>query len=93
MGAVVFRGQSVRPGKVVCVGKNYPAHIEEMASVPSEDMVVFMKPATSIGNELFAALDESLHYESEIFLLMRGGVRSQASALVWISPSVTLRQN
>ena len=35
MGAVVFRGQSVRPGKVVCVGKNYPAHIEEMSSVPS----------------------------------------------------------
>ena len=72
MGAVVFRGQSVRPGKVVCVGKNYLAHIEEMASVPAEDMVVFMKPATSIGNELFAALDEPLHYESEICLLMQG---------------------
>jgi len=73
MGAVVFRGQSVRPGKVVCVGKNYPAHIEEMASVPSEDMVVFMKPATSIGKVLFAALDEPLHYEGEICLLMQGG--------------------
>ncbi len=73
MGAVVFRGQSVRPGKVVCVGKNYPAHIEEMSSVPSEDMVVFMKPATSIGTVLFAALDEPLHYEGEICLLMQGG--------------------
>jgi 2-keto-4-pentenoate hydratase/2-oxohepta-3-ene-1,7-dioic acid hydratase in catechol pathway len=31
------------------VGKNYAAHIEEMASVPAEKMVVFMKPATSIG--------------------------------------------
>ena len=73
MGAVVFRRQSARPGKVICVGKNYAAHIEEMASVPAENMVVFMKPATSIGNELFAALDEPLHYESEIFLLMQGG--------------------
>ena len=73
MGAVVFRGQSVRPGKVVCVGKNYPAHIEEMASVPAEDMVVFMKPATSIGTELLAALDEPLHHEGEICLLMQGG--------------------
>ena len=73
MGAVVFRGQSVRPAKVVCVGKNYPAHIEEMASVPAEDMVVFMKPATSIGTVLFAALDEPLHYEGEICLLMQGG--------------------
>ena len=72
MGAVVFKGQSVHRGKVVSVGKNYPAHIEEMASAPAENMVVFMKPATSISNELFAALDEPLHYESEICLLMQG---------------------
>ena len=73
MGSVVFNGQSVRPGKVVCVGKNYAAHIEEMASVPAENMVVFMKPTTSIGTELFATLDEPLHYEGEICLLMQGG--------------------
>ena len=73
MGSVVFNGKSVRPGKVVCVGKNYAAHIEEMASVPAENMVVFMKPATSIGAELLAALDEPLHYEGEICLLMQGG--------------------
>ena len=62
----------MRPGKVVCLGKNYPAHIEEMASVPTENMVVFMKPATSLGTELFAALDEPLHYEGEICLMMQG---------------------
>ena len=73
MGSVVFNGKSVRPGKVVCVGKNYAAHIEEMASVPAENMVVFTKPATSIGTELFAALDEPLHYEGEICLLIQGG--------------------
>ena len=78
MGSVVFNGQSVRPGKVVCVGKNYAAHIEEMASVPAENMVVFMKPATSISAELFAALDEPLHYEGEICLLMQ---RSQVAGV------------
>jgi 2-keto-4-pentenoate hydratase/2-oxohepta-3-ene-1,7-dioic acid hydratase in catechol pathway len=36
-------------------------------------MVVFMKPTTSIGIELFAAVDEPLHYEGEICLLMQGG--------------------
>ena len=61
MGSVVFKGQSVRPGKVVCIGKNFAAHIEEMASAPAENIVVFMKPATSIGTELFAAFDEPLH--------------------------------
>ena len=73
MTSVVFNGQAVQPRKVVCVGKNYAAHIEEMASVPAENMVVFMKPATSIGNELFAELDEPLHYEGEICLLMLQG--------------------
>ena len=73
MTTVIFNGEPVRPGKVVCVGKNYAAHIEEMASVPAENMVVFMKPATSIGTELLAALDEPLHYEGEICLLMQGG--------------------
>jgi len=72
MGSVLFNGQSVHPGKVVCVGKNYAAHIQEMASVPADEMVVFMKPATSIGTELFAALNEPLHYEGEICLLMQG---------------------
>ena len=36
-------------------------------------MVVFMKPATSIGTELFAVLDEPLHYEGEIHLLLQVG--------------------
>ena len=73
MTRVIFNGEPVRPGKVVCVGKNYAAHIEEMASVPAENMVVFMKPATSIGTTLHATLDEALHYEGEICLLMKGG--------------------
>ena len=73
MTTVIFNGEPVRPGKVVCVGKNYAAHIEEMASVPAENMVVFMKPATSIGTTLHARLDDALHYEGEICLLMKGG--------------------
>ena len=36
-------------------------------------MVVFIKPATSIGTELFAVLDEPLHYEGEIHLLLQVG--------------------
>jgi len=74
MTTVIFDGEPIRPGKVVCVGKNYAAHIEEMASVPADNMVVFMKPATSIGTTLHATLDEALHYEGEICLLMKDGV-------------------
>ena len=73
MQSVTFNGQSIRPGKVVCIGKNYAAHIAEMASVPADDMVVFMKPATSIGQQLMSVMDEPLHYEGEICLMMRDG--------------------
>lgn len=68
--SICFRQQAIQPGKILCVGKNYRAHIEEMHSVVPDHMVVFMKPGNAIGNELYAELDETLHYEAEICLLI-----------------------
>jgi 2-keto-4-pentenoate hydratase/2-oxohepta-3-ene-1,7-dioic acid hydratase in catechol pathway len=34
--------------KVVCIGKNYAAHIEEMGGGSFDDPIIFMKPNTSI---------------------------------------------
>ena len=47
MTTVSFNGSHIRPNKIICIGKNYSEHIEEMNSVPYEEMTVFMKPATS----------------------------------------------
>ncbi|MEE4203380.1 MAG: fumarylacetoacetate hydrolase family protein [Halieaceae bacterium] len=71
---VEFEGSTVCPGKVVCVGKNYVAHIEEMNSPVPEQMVVFLKPNTAIGDRLCAFAGEPLHYEGEICLLIRDDV-------------------
>ena len=73
MNTIVFGERERRPGKIICVGKNYAAHIEEMNSVPSEQMTVFMKPATSITAELVAERDEPVHFEGEICLLIKHG--------------------
>ena len=73
MNTIVFGEREIRPGKIICVGKNYAAHIEEMNSVPSEQMTVFMKPATSITAELVAERDEPVHFEGEICLLIKNG--------------------
>ena len=73
MNTIVFGEREIRPGKIICVGKNYAAHIEEMNSVPSEQMTVFMKPATSITAELVAERDEPVHFEGEICLLIKHG--------------------
>ena len=74
MRTVEFEGETVTPGKVVCVGKNYVAHIEEMQSPVPEQMVVFIKPNTAIGDRLRASAGEPLHYEGEICLLIRDDV-------------------
>ena len=73
MRSVIFNGQAVQPGKVICVGKNYAAHISEMDSAPAEEMVVFMKPNSSMGDTLMAEIGEPIHYEGEICLLIERG--------------------
>ncbi|MGE5696464.1 MAG: fumarylacetoacetate hydrolase family protein [Candidatus Sericytochromatia bacterium] len=56
--------------KVVCVGKNYAAHIEEMGGGHVEDPVIFMKPNTAIvGPNVPIQLPvdaNPVHYEGEL---------------------------
>jgi 2-keto-4-pentenoate hydratase/2-oxohepta-3-ene-1,7-dioic acid hydratase in catechol pathway len=68
-----FGGRPLRPGKIVCVGRNYAAHIEELGNAVPEEMVVFNKPPSAIGDLLRAEYGEPLHYEGEIALLIMAG--------------------
>jgi len=74
--SIQFRDQSVTPAKIVCIGKNYTAHIKEMHSAVPEQMVVFMKPNAAIGTTLKAFAGEPIHYECEICLLIHKGTIS-----------------
>ncbi|MEM9460500.1 MAG: fumarylacetoacetate hydrolase family protein [Myxococcota bacterium] len=38
----------VRPGKIVCVGRNYRAHAEEMGSEVPDEPLLFFKPTTAL---------------------------------------------
>lgn len=81
MKSVTVNGKPVQPGKVICIGRNYAAHIEELGNEIPEEMVIFMKPNTAIGTELHATHGgEPLHYEAEIAYLYHGG-RFSAAAL------------
>lgn len=74
MQTVTLNGAAVTPSKIVCVGRNYVAHIRELGNEIPEDMVVFNKPNSAIGAGLQASVDgETLHYEGEIVLLVTGG--------------------
>jgi len=67
------QGRAIAPSKIVCIGRNYVAHIAELGNDVPEEMVVFLKPNSALGDTLHAARDEPLHYEGEIAFLVEGG--------------------
>ena len=58
--------------KIICVGRNYAAHIEELNSETPSEPVVFMKPDTAIllKKQPFFIPDfsENLQYEAELIV-------------------------
>ena len=67
MQSVTINGRTVYPSKILCVGRNYVAHIAELGNDIPDDMVVFNKPNSAITDILRAKSGgEILHYESEL---------------------------
>ncbi len=60
------------PSKVVCVGRNFLGHIRELNNPIPEEMVLFIKPNSSISEE-FLLPGEPFRYEAEIAFLVEGG--------------------
>ena len=80
MNTVNFKDQTIQPSKLICIGKNYMAHIEEMDSPIPDEAVFFMKPNSAISSEVkYNAVDE-IHYEGEICLLID---KSEISAVAF----------
>lgn len=71
--AVICGDNNVYPSKIVCVGRNYVDHIQELDNEVPDQMVVFLKPNSAITTTLYSQIDEPLHYETELcFLYQRG---------------------
>lgn len=69
MQPVLFDQQVLIPSKVICVGRNYAKHIAELNNVDTGDMVIFMKPNSSISDDLAsthprAVNTDALHTEA-----------------------------
>ena len=58
--------------KIICIGRNYTDHIEELANERPEDPVVFLKPDTSLvlKNQPFfiPPFSDDVHYEVEVLV-------------------------
>lgn len=73
MHTIELNSALVTPSKIVCIGRNYVAHIEELGNEIPDDMVVFNKPNSAIGTTLHANRGEPIHYESELCFVVQGG--------------------
>jgi 2-keto-4-pentenoate hydratase/2-oxohepta-3-ene-1,7-dioic acid hydratase in catechol pathway len=56
----------ISPSKIVCVGRNYAEHIEELGSEVPEEPIFFFKPNSAISEQLQSFHQEPLHYEGEL---------------------------
>ncbi len=58
--------------KIICVGRNYAAHIEELNSERPQAPVIFLKPDTSLlRNNLpfyYPSFSKEIHYECELVI-------------------------
>lgn len=59
----------VSPSKVICIGRNFVEHIEELDNETPSSMVIFNKPNSAICDKLFY-IDKTCRYEAEISFLM-----------------------
>lgn len=71
MNYIEINTQSINSSKVVCIGRNFVDHIKELDNDIPDEMVFFIKPNSSISEEIkFPKNFNSCHYEAEISFLI-----------------------
>jgi len=64
----------LRPGKIICLGRNYAAHAAEGGAKPLEYPILFYKPATALlgagGTIVIPPVTEKADYEAELAVVM-----------------------
>lgn len=65
--------------KLVCVGRNYVEHIQELGNEQHEKPVIFLKTVTSViysGEEIiYPSFSDDMHHETELVLLIGSMVK------------------
>ena len=69
MQKIYYKNKEIIPSKIVCIGRNYVEHIEELGNEIPENMVVFNKPNSAISNTLNYFFEDT-RFEGEICFLI-----------------------
>lgn len=71
---VSLRPPVLRPGKIICLGRNYAAHAKEGGSDPLEYPILFFKPATALleagGTIVIPPVTQKADYEGELAVII-----------------------
>ncbi len=70
MKTINYKNEKLEVSKVVCIGRNYVEHIEELGNEIPSSMVVFNKPNSAISDRLYY-FSEYCRFEGEICFLIR----------------------
>jgi 2-keto-4-pentenoate hydratase/2-oxohepta-3-ene-1,7-dioic acid hydratase in catechol pathway len=65
----------IRPGKIVCVGRNYAAHAKELGNEVPDEPKLFMKPPSSVigpGDAIVRPthMSDLVHHEAELAVVI-----------------------
>ena len=58
--------KALTPSKIVCIGRNYVAHIQELNNEMPEEPVIFVKPNSAIYGHLSTHATDQIHFEAEL---------------------------
>ena len=72
MNTITCANRTYTPSKVVCIGRNYVEHIEELGNEMPESMVLFNKPNSAVTGEL-RYVNEACRFEGELCFLVAKG--------------------
>ena len=70
----VVRPRATRPGKIVCIGRNYREHAKELGNEVPAEPLFFLKPPSSVISDgdaiLLPAQSERVEFEGEIGIVI-----------------------
>jgi len=73
MNSIKYQNQLIQPSKIICIGRNYVAHIDELENDIPDEPVIFIKPNSAIADEIVLVRSDEIHYEGEICFLVKEG--------------------
>ena len=76
MQQISLDGQWLTPSKIICIGRNYVEHINELGNEIPTEPVIFIKPNSAITDVMTFDPQEDIHYEAELTFVVQDGTLS-----------------